>query len=345
LLLTPQPSHGGDAITVPPKIISRTYTGAPRGQRYEAWREEVCRGLCKLDVEPAEGEKIYCTSEIVQLSSLALANPTGTSARFARTRAVLSDGCDSLMLVIATSGRVRVTQKVKTTQKEYPIELRPSQMCLIDMSVTGAVDLHDNNRFKTVLIPRRNLLNVAPGAESRLSEPLRENAGLRETIAHHVPFAAEKAVRLDAVGEHLIAQHLTDLIALLIGTGPSESELARQRGLAAAQLQLIQSETLKRLSANTLTIGSVARRCGVSPRHAQRLFEQVGMTFTEFVLEQRLLLARRLLLSPANRFSKIGAIAYDAGFGDLSYFNRVFRRRFGETPSESRNRFDLSNRQ
>jgi AraC-like DNA-binding protein len=26
-------------------------------------------------------------------------------------------------------------------------------------------------------------------------------------------------------------------------------------------------------------------------------------------------------------------IAFDAGFGDLSYFNRVFRQRYGDTPS------------
>jgi len=29
-------------------------------------------------------------------------------------------------------------------------------------------------------------------------------------------------------------------------------------------------------------------------------------------------------------------VAFDAGFGDLSYFNRVFRRRFGATPSDVR---------
>ena len=68
----------------------------------------------------------------------------------------------------------------------------------------------------------------------------------------------------------------------------------------------------------------------------QRLFERVGTTFTEFVLEQRLLLARRLLSSLESRQNKIGTIAYAVGFGDLSYFNRTYRRRFGMTPSEWR---------
>jgi AraC-like DNA-binding protein len=43
------------------------------------------------------------------------------------------------------------------------------------------------------------------------------------------------------------------------------------------------------------------------------------------------------------RFSmhSITAIAFDAGFGDLSYFNRTFRRRYNARPSDVRN--DASN--
>ena len=34
--------------------------------------------------------------------------------------------------------------------------------------------------------------------------------------------------------------------------------------------------------------------------------------------------------------SAIATIAYDVGFGDLSYFNRRFRRQYGMTPREVR---------
>ena len=60
------------------------------------------------------------------------------------------------------------------------------------------------------------------------------------------------------------------------------------------------------------------------------------MTFTRFALEQRLDHACRRLRNPQFSARSISSIAYDVGFGDLSYFNRVFRRRYGATPSDIR---------
>jgi AraC-like DNA-binding protein len=54
------------------------------------------------------------------------------------------------------------------------------------------------------------------------------------------------------------------------------------------------------------------------------------------VLEQRLLRAERLLRNPAMRTRKIIEIAQLAGFHDVSYFHRAFRRRFGQTPDDVR---------
>jgi AraC-like DNA-binding protein len=66
------------------------------------------------------------------------------------------------------------------------------------------------------------------------------------------------------------------------------------------------------------------------------LFEQDGTSFTAFVREQRLLRARAMLVSPRFDHKRIGEIAYEVGFNDLSYFNRTFVQRFGMTPGEAR---------
>ena len=76
---------------------------------------------------------------------------------------------------------------------------------------------------------------------------------------------------------------------------------------------------------------------GLTPRNLQRLFESEGTTFSEFLLSQRLNRAHRMLTEPRLAQNPVGSVAYDAGFGDLSYFNRSFKRRYGMTPRDVRN--------
>jgi transcriptional regulator GlxA family with amidase domain len=46
--------------------------------------------------------------------------------------------------------------------------------------------------------------------------------------------------------------------------------------------------------------------------------------------------AYRFLTSPRHAHRKIADIAFAAGFGDVSHFDRMFRCRYGRSPSEVR---------
>jgi AraC-like DNA-binding protein len=162
------------------------------------------------------------------------------------------------------------------------------------------------------------------------------DAAVADTIVRYHALAANQAPHLDAVGQRLTAQHMVDLVGLLLGADAEHASLARGRGHAAARLDLMRADVMAGLGRNDLCLSEVAIRSKLSPRQAQRLFEQAGTTFTEFVLEQRLLLARKLLGDPRAMARKISDIAHSSGFSDLSYFNRAFRKRFGATPSELR---------
>jgi AraC-like DNA-binding protein len=80
----------------------------------------------------------------------------------------------------------------------------------------------------------------------------------------------------------------------------------------------------------------VAARHRLPVRYVQRLFEVDAVTFTEFVLGERLGRAHRLLTDPRLFERPVATIAFEVGFSDPSYFNRLFRRRFGDTPSAVR---------
>jgi AraC-like DNA-binding protein len=313
-----------------PNFFVHGYTGPPHGRAYERWREELCRCTLRIDVQPSDGGNIDCKLQVSLLGGILLAVPSGSSAEFARTRETLKDGYDGMTLVIATSGRVLLSYK------EQSIELSESQMCLGDLSVLSTSRISNECQFKTIRIPRSLLLTICPKAEDRLALVLGDQPPIREAILRYHALAANLGPRADIVGQRLMAQHMVDLIGLLLGTDADRTELANNRGHSAARLDLMRADVTANLSQRDLTIYSVARKAGVSPRHAQRMFEQTGSTFTEFLLEQRLLRVRELLLDPLNRRRKVSDLAHSAGFPDISYFNRVFRRRFGATPSDMR---------
>jgi AraC-like DNA-binding protein len=99
----------------------------------------------------------------------------------------------------------------------------------------------------------------------------------------------------------------------------------------------MQDDIRKICTSPDLSVHTIAARHGVSARYVQRIFEKSGSTFTGYVTEQRLAAAFKALRRRAPANVPISTIAYDCGFTDVSHFNRVFRQRFGCTPSDVRN--------
>ncbi len=86
-----------------------------------------------------------------------------------------------------------------------------------------------------------------------------------------------------------------------------------------------------------LTIGTLARRAGLSVSQLQREFTRLlHQTPSEYIVRVRVLMARRLL---ERTTQALGKIALDCGFYDQSHFTRTFRTQTGMAPSDYRKRF------
>lgn len=83
-----------------------------------------------------------------------------------------------------------------------------------------------------------------------------------------------------------------------------------------------------------ITIEDISAELGLSKSHFMKFFRNtMGTTFTQYLNDYRLTMASRLLVSSD---SSILDIAAEAGFENLSHFNRLFKKRFGVTPREYR---------
>ncbi|AXE64578.1 hypothetical protein BBF93_10305 [Hyphomonas sp. CACIAM 19H1] len=136
--------------------------------------------------------------------------------------------------------------------------------------------------------------------------------------------------------EALFSAHIIDLAALLLGPGRDAAEQAKQQGVRAARRQAIKADVAVHLSEPELSLDWIARRHGLSVPYIRALFYDEGSSFTDHVMHARLDHVRALLLDPKLSGRTIAALALMAGFGDISWFNQVFRRRFGMTPSDMR---------
>lgn len=104
---------------------------------------------------------------------------------------------------------------------------------------------------------------------------------------------------------------------------------------ASDERRITQAVRLIELHANgPLPLPALARAVHMSPYHFLRTFQQIaGMTPHQFILRTRL---HRAAVRVRRTDDPIAAIAYDAGFNDLSTFNRRFRRLIGVRPSAYR---------
>jgi AraC-like DNA-binding protein len=133
--------------------------------------------------------------------------------------------------------------------------------------------------------------------------------------------------------QDLTAVHVQDLLALALRPACAPAEIAA--GLRAVRRQAILAEIAVGFADPEISLVEVARKLAISPRYVQHVLHDTGSSFTERITNLRLNKARAMLARDGTR--KIIDIVYDCGFGDVSHFNRCFRRRFGAAPSKFRN--------
>ncbi len=181
-----------------------------------------------------------------------------------------------------------------------------------------------------ILLPRALLASRIDDLDQMLMRPIpQDNEALRLLVGYVNMIQDAAGTETPAVRE-AIARHIHDLAALAIGASRDTVERGKS-AVAAARLAVVIEHIGKHFADPALSVGAVARDHGISPRYLQELLEQSGASFVARVNELRLKRAFALLTRFPNR--PIAEIAAQAGFSNVSHFNRLFRQRFGDSPS------------
>jgi AraC-like DNA-binding protein len=138
----------------------------------------------------------------------------------------------------------------------------------------------------------------------------------------------DAAEDLDEAGarafENAAAQLLTNLLEL------SGTELTAK---SQAALTRVTGELTSRVRDPCLRLEDVASELGISPRSRQRLFQGIGATPSQWLETRRLEMIATELRSSRHANRSVTQIALSCGYNNLSHFSRVFKRRYGVSPS------------
>jgi AraC-like DNA-binding protein len=318
-LIGPTPSGAGP--------IRFSLAGVPERNRPTRFREFYASLGARCDVELLRDVPFEAEFTMQSLPGLMLMSGRRHGSRTHRSTA---DGTDDFGL------RVNLGGPYFMSQGRRQIVLEEGEATLVSLSDPGTFVHHPPGDVLTLRFPRTQFAPLVTGADDCVLRRIPRDTPALRLLRHYIGTGWSKQAIAGRELQHLFVSHIHDLMAVAMGATRDAGEMAQSRGPRAARLHAIKADIARSLDRADLSVTTLAVRHGCTPRFIQRLFETEGTSFTNYVLAQRLARAHRMLRDPGRAAEKIANVAYDAGFGDVSYFNRAVRRHYGAAPSEVR---------
>jgi AraC-like DNA-binding protein len=290
------------------------------------WREEYARHCLHLDFEPSADGPFHASVKPI-FEDLRVVRTTLSPGFVFRDEDLVKDGDDNFGFLISQS------RELDTTHQGREVRLGPGDATMMQASGPGSAGSRESFGFFEVMIPPAewDARSARPGDAIMRRLPRRCEA--LQLLRGYIRSLEKSRLTGSAEAREIVRRHLIDLVVLaatphrLIGESNASAVVAAR--LAAALDQIA-----ARFHEPELSLAVAAHGLRISVRYLQRVLETSGVSFTARVTELRLQRAFALLCEPEPR--RISDIALEAGFSDISHFNRLFRARFGDTPSAVR---------
>lgn len=311
----------GDRRGIEP--VRYSTSGIAPAERHEAWSDRGWPSVAALFESTPIGP-FSTSAQNVQLDGIAVSYSTGTARLLERTpERIAADRIDILGVGLLLEGEMHGV----AGKREF--ETRTGEILLFDIAQPITMTMSIARSIQLAIPRPRAEAELGPVAELHGLVIGRDEAALFHTHLHKLSEALYLIPPEDAPR---LARTLLDLLVVAVHASAGSKRRTPEPALGMAARA--RGEIHANLESPSLSVASLCRRLKVSRSTLHRLFHTEGGV-QSYIRNCRLNAARIALLDAENE-ERIGAIAERLGFSDAAHLSRLFRARFGETPSQCR---------
>lgn len=301
---------------------------AGKGQR-ESYSRFVARNLCTFDVSfPDESAfHIGARSHSIEGFTVARFATRGGKGELQRAEAqIRADHEDRYFVCLPLTGFLRVFQGRRDSS------VSPGCAAFLTTAEPLKYQKMGDNDTVYLFLPRRFVEQRNLRAHDSCGRLVAVQTGLQK-------LAIEMIVALERTAADMSASDLRGAVSCagelfllsLSDSAPLDSDISPVRAGNLARAKRIVRE---RCADPDLTLKDIAGACGLSLRYLHDLFTNEGCTFRNYLMKERLELARRLMQS-STRVVSVTDVYLASGFRNHSHFSTAFRRHFSISPKDA----------
>ena len=301
-------------------------------RRVEYWNSLTCSALTPLAASPLNRRDFSGRLARREIGPVRLVDVESDPAIVYHSRQHIARSPEPVFLLC-----VQIEGESQFRQNGREALLRASDFTLCDSTLPYEMSF-DHNRILVLGINQWTLRRYITCPEAVIALPMSGRAGLSGLLSSFVRnfWGQYSTSTTDSVYSERIGTALLELAASAYAVLPLAA--AEGSALKTAWRVRIRAYIEAHLHDPDMTPQRIAGALHMSPRYLHHLFSDSDETAARYILRRRLDECARALLDTSRRDRSLLDIAMSFGFNNASHFGRVFRQRFGVSPSEYRRR-------
>ncbi|MBR9885100.1 MAG: helix-turn-helix domain-containing protein [Oceanospirillales bacterium] len=331
-------NNGTQGITEYAKAGLFTTAELTRTEKVDFWREVVCNKVVPLDFNVEPNDSFEGNLRWTQIGDIHLSDIKATPHVALRTLSTIKhSGSDSLIFNLLLSGQCNAEQDGISSQLSA-VEMHTGMGWLCNAARPYDLRFDQPFHLATLQIPRHMITQNISGVDRLVARNLSSTSQLFPLVQNYILQLAEQRPQFDKAMSERVANNLADLISALLGEhlSGSDSPLSDTK---IATLMRVRSFIESNLHDPDLCPNKVAEAMRMSTRYINQLLQSEGTSLSRYIWQRRLDRVSRLLKNPVNQGNNISSYAFACGFNDMTHFSKAFKKQFGMSPSEYRQRY------